>query len=113
MCKEGDKKVTEEEIVAKEAEMKKEYPESFLHPELVGGEILLQEIAVDFVHIQAGMYKQAGLNSVRIGKTSVLKPIKWHGLGGASGTSDVAHYPIFANLRQLILFSASQKAKEG
>ena len=76
-----------------EEKWRTENPLMFSHPEAMSGEVWIGDDIVDLVYINIDKYKRKGLPSARMGKPF---------LRDAGTHKGITHYPVFANLNELI-----------
>lgn len=105
----------EAQIVKREQELREQYPAMFSHPECRPGEIWAGDCIVDVVHINAGLYREAGLLSARVGDAKLIKrkTMVYVGNRGREEEHEFQHNGIFVNIREYILAEEASKQKKG
>jgi hypothetical protein len=106
----------EAQILKRELELREQCPEMFSHPECLPGEVWLGDQVVDVVHMNAGIYRNAGLTSARVGNARMGKITGQ--LSGVAGKPverefDCRFHGIFANLHELIIEEEKHKQAQG
>lgn len=99
------KLMSPDEILDRLIELETENPSMFSHPKAKPNEVWLEDMLVDFVHVNVGEYQRHGMPSTRIDKSEpIMKPVK--------GIGDCAHYSVFVDAEELVKAEYAAKHME-